>query len=105
MTDIPHFEYPFRLGANGHVASVEQDEIADVASCVVVLCKTPPGARLDLPNFGVPEQVFQEKGVNSNALLPAIRSWEPRAEYDLTLSEIVDLAQNANINVNARPDA
>lgn len=94
---VPHFDYPFRFGANGHAITIEQDEPDEVRNCVVAILKTPAGSRLDLPAFGAPDQTFREGGVDGNTILSVLRRWEPRAEYAMDVQEIRNLAQTVTV--------
>jgi phage baseplate assembly protein W len=97
MIENPHFDYPFRFGADGHAICLEQDDPDEIRNCVVVLLKTPIGTRMDVPDFGVPEQLFRMGGIREEIVLNALRAWEPRAAYTMTLDTIRDLAQVATV--------
>ena len=58
MSDIPHFDYPFRF-VNGHARCVEQDSADEIANAALAVLKTPPGFRAELPDFGCPEQALR----------------------------------------------
>lgn len=103
--EVPHFDYPFRFGQGGHAVCVEQDSDADIRNCVVAILKTPIGARLDLGDFGAPDQVFREGGINTDQLLSVLRRWEDRAEYTMTLQQLVGLAQTVTVNFTGEINA
>lgn len=104
MTDIPHFDYPFRLNRN-RAQVVEQDSPEDVMNCVQAILKTPIGFRIELPGFGVTEQSLREGGADTSLIRSALDTWEPRARYSLDAADIVDLVQQVNVNVESRSDA
>lgn len=58
--DVPHFDYPFRFLSDGHAATVEQDTDDDHLAQAMAILKTPLGFRMELPEFGVAEHVFDE---------------------------------------------
>lgn len=105
MPDIQHFDYPFRFGAGGHAVTVEQDSIEEITAGVIHVLKTTIGTRVDLPEFGVPELVMREGGVNVNGIISALRVWEPRATNELTVSEITDLAQRISLRIQGNSNA
>lgn len=96
-TDIPHFDYPFRFGRDGHVATVEQDSPDEVRNCVIAILLTEAGARLDLPEFGRPPVVFEDTRTIPAGIEAALSRWEPRAKYVLTRDEIRDLTQTIHV--------
>lgn len=99
MTDTPHFDIPFRFAPGGGPALVqEQDEFEEVRNSVIAVLSTEEGTRLDVPDFGIPPQTFREGGVNTNAILAALRRWEPRAEVILGVDEIVKMAQTIHVS-------
>ena len=79
MASVPHFALPFRLGANGHAAVVEQDSVEDVAACVEAALSTQPGERDGLPGFGVPEATFEQLPLDLDAITDVLAASEPRA--------------------------
>ena len=81
MVDVPHLALPLTLTAAGRLATVEQDGLEDVASCVRVLLATPRGSRLEVPEFGVPDLAFTTD-LDVAELLAAVEDWEPRAHID-----------------------
>jgi phage baseplate assembly protein W len=97
MTDVPHFDIPFRWGPNGHAVTVEQDSADDVRNCVMTILRTDVGLRDDLPEFGIIQQFLRENGVSPAVILSALRRWEPRAELALEADEIVNMIQNVTV--------
>lgn len=84
MVDIPHFDLPFRFNANGVVAVVEQDSLADVVNCVTAIMMTPLGTRPEIPTFGVPDLTFEKQPLQLQDLLDSVESNEPRATVVFT---------------------
>lgn len=80
---IPHFSRPFRIVAGlGYAATMEQDSVEDVQTCVRVLLETPVNSRIELPEYGVLDPIFTT-GIDVNDLASRIGEWENRAEVDL----------------------
>jgi phage baseplate assembly protein W len=107
MPDTPHFAIPFRRTPDGKsVVVTEQDSIDEVGDCVFALLTTPLGARLDLPEFGVLDQTFQEGGVDLNEIQSAIAQWEERA--DVLIDQQPDLldkwVERVTVTVSGRDD-
>jgi phage baseplate assembly protein W len=84
MTDVPHFDIPFRFefDSTGHVHAAvnEQDSIEDVTACVEAIIRTPIGYREEMLDFGIRDQTFAEGMINTEEILVALQQWEPRAE-------------------------
>lgn len=80
----PHFDLPFRFGATGSAVCVEQDSTENIENAVEAVFRTTIGQRLELPEFGVPDQAFTENGPDLNAYAAALDKWEPRASALLT---------------------
>lgn len=99
MADTPQFKFPFQLNASGSdPVVVEQDDDTEILDCVQVVIATTPGTRIDLPDFGLEEQVFVEGGVKPAQILSAIRIWEPRARIVLDVDDVIDYAQHVRLN-------
>lgn len=90
---VPRLRFPLRF-TNGRTELVEQDSIEEIAQCVEIILRTPRGQRLDLPDFGIPDQAFRENGADLVALRSAIEQYEPRAavvlEHDGVIERLVD---------------
>jgi phage baseplate assembly protein W len=55
-----------------------------------VLFSTTRGQRIELPDYGVPDQVFStESSVDTSELAAAVNQWEPRATA-LVHSTVID---------------
>lgn len=76
---VPHFAFPFRFGSNGAAQVVEQDTHAEIEQNVKVLVLTERGERLEVPDFGIDDLVFQT-GVDEAAIAAQAREWDERAE-------------------------
>lgn len=79
---LPTFTAPFTF-TNGVANVAEQDTIDDVASCVRNVVSCVQGFRDDLPDFGIPDPLFQAAPFNPQAMQEAIGRWEPRAALDV----------------------
>lgn len=93
---IPHMDYPFRFGSDGHVVPVEQDSEDDILACAIAIMKCPLGFRDELPDFGVREQLFSEGPIDTEEIRVALEVWEERAipivtEDEETLYNLVRL--------------
>lgn len=86
MSSLPHFAWPFQLGA-----TVEQDSFEELqASAAVILC-TPRGARQDVPEFGVTTPLFDSAPLNTDRLADEIENSDGRLAADVTdISLLVD---------------
>jgi len=83
MTDIPHFDLPFRMqyySGVPHAVEVEQDTNDDVFNCVVAIVRTHEGFRPEVPEFGLPDQVFLLQPLDTDALQTDITIQEERAQ-------------------------
>lgn len=78
MTDIPHFDLPFRYVGSAPVVA-EQDSLADIINCVEAILLTVEGQRTEIPEFGIPDQVFQVQPLHLDAVLASVLAFEPRA--------------------------
>lgn len=88
-----------RVGANGHLASNEQDSIDDIATCVAMSLLTPPGWRDDEPDFGS-RLDFPLLPVNLADLQSQIARDEPRAQ--LALRDDENTRQDLELRITAR---
>jgi hypothetical protein len=52
------WDFPFRLGPDGSVATVEQDSDRDLENLIAVAVYTRPGERVQCPTFGIADPVF-----------------------------------------------
>lgn len=69
---------------NGNANVVDQDTLDDVANCVQAILATELGERLDKPNFGIPDQVFELQPLDLETLIQMVESQEPRAQILMT---------------------
>lgn len=79
MTQIPHFAYPFRFGRAGAALVVEQDTYEDLEQNVRVLLLTELGERLEVPDFGIDDLVFQTS-LDEAGLADQASEWDDRVE-------------------------
>lgn len=95
----PHFGIPFRV-IEGKVAVVEQDSEQEIEQCVEAILSTRIGSRLDEPEFGIPDGLFELLPPNPNvdAVLAAIEEWEPRVRA-LGSAEVEELTSRVKIEL------
>lgn len=82
---LPHFSLPLRY-TNGSAQVNEQDSLDDIADCVYAICKTNPGDRTELPDFGLLDMTFGQEPLSAGSAQTQIEQWEPRAPI------LIDLA-------------
>lgn len=99
MAGLPHFSVPFQFGTNGQAVVVEQDTVAEIASCCRVVLSCPVGHRPELPAFGLVEQEFRQGGPDADAIRAALATWEPRADAEVEIGPPLDVT----VNRPARP--
>ena len=80
MTDLPHFDLPFRFDASPQAAVVEQDSVEEIAECALAVLLCPLGYRVELPEFGLADPTFSSPEVDVEAVREAVETWEPRAQ-------------------------
>lgn len=71
--------------------------------CVAALLGTAEGDRLEVPDYGLPDQVFTLSGTRA-AVMAAIERWEPRALAVVTEEAQVldDLVRRVRVQVDVR---
>lgn len=99
MAQIPHFALPFRFAPGGHAVEVEQDSVEDVAACIEAAFRTEPGERDGMPDFGVPDQVFEVLPLDMEKLAAAAAAYEPRTE--LLLEDAPELLEETARRIRA----
>jgi hypothetical protein len=101
VTLIPHISLPFRF-VNGAAAVSEQGSLAEIADCVAAIVRYPLGSRPELPEFGLPDQVFRQDGPDVAVISATVTSWEPRAAQ-LVTTDTDDLAAGiASVAIEVR---
>lgn len=98
---IPKLKVPLQMGAHG-LATVEQDSVDDVAQCVYMLLATPRGSRLEEPDYGVEEVLWDGFPPDLSEWFTQIAIWEPRAEVE-TLAELESLLERVTVGVKVKP--
>ena len=88
---------PLAVAPNGSIATVTQDHPAEIAQSVALLLDTRPGDRRTLPDYGLPDPVFD--GVDPTLVAEVIAEWEPRAEPDLIETVTDGLVQNTVVHL------
>lgn len=79
MPRVPHLTHPVRLGVDGRPVSVEQDTLADVASCLHVAASYRRGDLEAAPDFGLADPTFTQGGPDAGEIEEALERMEPRA--------------------------
>lgn len=82
---MPHIAVPLRRvqrpdGSGQGLALYEQDSPEEIDACVFAVLNTPLGHRIDLPEFGTPDQAFRRGGADLAAIERTLAVWEPRAD-------------------------
>lgn len=92
MADIlnPQFKIPFQMDSSGFIREVEQDTDEEILQNAVVVLRYRNGQRLELPEFGIPDQTFLQGGVNMDVIVGAIQRWEPDVEVEDILNILQD---------------
>lgn len=67
--------FPFRLDANGAVATVDQGSDAEIEQQIAVAMMTKPGERITVPTYGVNDPTFN--GFLLSALIRQVTDFGP----------------------------
>jgi phage baseplate assembly protein W len=84
---------------------LEQDSIDEIAQCVQMLVSTNLATRIELPDYGIPDQTFvADPQVNTAVIRSQCATWEPRAEVTLssTPDQFDELIRNIRLTVEAQ---
>src|SRR4051812_4496281 len=73
---VKHFAFPFQFGPDLHAKSVEQDSDEDIMGCVESIVRTNIGQRIEVPDYGMPDQTFAEGGPDETVVERSIEAWE-----------------------------
>lgn len=76
---VPHFDIPFRFNTTGHAVVTEQDTLEEISNCVEAILRTRVGQRLEIPDFGIEDPVFENQPLQLQGIVAAIIEQEPRA--------------------------
>jgi hypothetical protein len=79
MPDREHFAFPFQIGSDGQILTVEQDSDAEIEGCMATGLSWPLGTRDLNPDFGIDEQAFLQDGADLEEIRTALTVSEPRA--------------------------
>jgi hypothetical protein len=102
MTQVPHFDLPFRLVGSCFAAN-EQGSIDDIANCVEMIFRVHVGWRRAAPGFGSPDLLFRKLPIGVNQLLSIVTRQEPRADYLINeYQQLDDLIDRINVIVSRR---
>ncbi len=100
---IPHFSLPFRRDTHGRCVVNEQDDDDEIVDCVEVLLATERGSRIEVPEYGLPDQVFRQGGADLSVVTSVIERWEPRAEHFVERKkELTDMVDQVRVNIMER---
>lgn len=86
-----HLAFPFAVGADGGLATLEQDSPAEVTQSVALLLSTEPGERSAEPEYGYPSPLG--RGVDPVEVAEVIGEHEDRADpalVEVTLTAIAE---------------
>jgi phage baseplate assembly protein W len=61
-------------------AVTEQGSPEEVTDCCQAIISYPVGYRIELPEFGLPDQTFRQGGASESDITAALQAWESRAE-------------------------
>jgi hypothetical protein len=86
--EVPHFDFPFTFTTARHAGVEEQDSLDDVINCILVALLVEPGSRVEVSDFGVPDQVFENQPLNLPLIISSVELYEQRAEQ--TMSQAPD---------------
>jgi phage baseplate assembly protein W len=81
---LPHLNASMALSSDGTFQFWQQGTIDEVAQSVEMVCGTTIGDRTVVPQFGLPQLVFNITQ-NQKAILAAINAWEPRATVTVNI--------------------
>ena len=92
MADLltPQLRVPFQIIGN-KVAEVEQNSLDDYAQNVATVLRYLIGQRSALQQFGISDQAFRQNGASVEAMLAAVKVWEPQATVTMVRSALDDL--------------
>jgi phage baseplate assembly protein W len=99
LVDTPHFALPLRY-VNGSAVVNQQDSMDDIASCVEAVCRTNPGDRDEMPDFGIEDPTFSPQPIPLGPLLSQITTFEPRATLLASQAPAMLDAAIANVQIN-----
>ena len=105
MTDVPHFDLPFRF-SNPQAAVVEQDSVEEIAECVLAVLLCPLGFRVELPDYGLADPAFSSPLVDVELIRAQVLEWEPRASIliDQAPDRFDALVANVQVQVQVRTE-
>lgn len=107
MAVVPHFRVPFDLAPDGTPIVLEQNSFDEIAQAVAVLVDTKQGTRVEVPDFGLPDQTFlTEPRVALASIKAKVERWEPRAIATVYSSPdpMDELARQMRIEIKASTD-
>lgn len=79
MSDVVHLSVPLRI-VGTQLAYEQQDSQAEIEQCVFAILNTRVGHRIDLPEFGLPDQTHRVGGADLDEIERTVHLWEERAD-------------------------
>jgi len=95
---VPKLKVPFSF-TSGKAATVEQDSTDEIIQCCQAVLLTPVDSRIELPEFGTPDQTFASPHADPTEVRRALDRWEPRAQAIVTESPDAYDAMIDNVRV------
>jgi phage baseplate assembly protein W len=101
-TGVPaNFDAPFRLNADGTVATVAQGSPADIDASIYNILACPQGGKLHDPAFGIPSPLFDAFPVGTAAIVAAIQKLEPRASA-VQITQTLNQLRQVDLTISAQ---
>jgi phage baseplate assembly protein W len=99
----PHLHVPLTLSGDRLVVD-EQDSAAELEACAFAILNTPLGHRIDLPDFGTPDQAHQQGGAQLDELISAVQAWDERIDLlalrdDGTLDDLLARCERIRVSL------
>lgn len=99
----PHLRLPLQFGGvKGGALVNEEDSGEDIIDCIKAIVAFPHGSRHDMPEFGIPDLLFQQQNLDMiGQLREAISEWEDRHDIEVSGEPNVSDQQILDILVKA----
>jgi phage baseplate assembly protein W len=103
VTDVPHFDLPFRMHGSSFMA-VEQDSLRDIQNCAEAVLRTHPGERETVPDFGIGDLTFLQLPIDPHTVAAQIQRFEPRASVlaEEDPSSIEQMMERIKLSISTR---
>ena len=93
MAGTPILSVPFRLGADGSIASVVEGSDQANAEQLSVIVRTVTGERPMQPGFGLPDPAFE--GIAAADIAAQVALWGPAVTVDDISSTVLSATETA----------